>query len=144
MLVILFFLLCTCSNAFDLYCKNCKNYIENKQNQDLSCCRMFKNISYEKGNEKVTYDYAVHCRNDENLCGKNAFLYDENILKEEEVILEDRYEELNNRCCGEVNEQYELEQLERDFFELFQKMKRYNTKKIFKTTKDLYKLFKRS
>jgi hypothetical protein len=52
-------------------------------------------------------------------------------------------DELNNRCCGEVNEQYEIEQLEKDFFDLYQKIKRFNTKKIDKTTRDIYKLFKK-
>ena len=98
------------------------------------------------------------------MCGKSGFLFEEinskninnnedikinsdnfekenNSLKENEII--EWFDELNNRCCGEVNEQYEIEQLERDFLELFQKIKRFNTKRVYKTTKDLYKLFKR-
>jgi hypothetical protein len=55
----------------------------------------------------------------------------------------DDFEELNNRCCGEVNEIDEIEELERDFFELFQKIKKHNTKIIYNSTKDLYKLFKK-
>ena len=57
--------------------------------------------------------------------------------------ISDEYEELKNRCCGEVNETEEIEQLERDFFEVFQKIKKHNKQRIYKTTKDLYKLFKR-
>lgn len=144
MYFILFFLLSSWSSAFELHCMNCKFYLENKLNPKLSCCKMFKNITYEKGKEKIIYDYVDHCRKDENLCGKEGFLYEENILEKEKKIIDEKYEELNNRCCGEVNEQYELEQLEREFLELFQKMKRYNSKKILKTTKDIYKLFKRN
>jgi hypothetical protein len=114
-----------------------------------------------KGKEKNIYDYAIYCRNNENMCGKSGFLYeninindDENLIKNtnnsdemsdnslHEKQLSDMYEELNNRCCGEVNEQYEIEQLEREFFDLFQKIKRYNTKRIYKTTREIYKLFK--
>jgi hypothetical protein len=122
---------------------------------------MFNNLIYNvNGKEKNIYDYAVYCRNNENMCGKSGFLYekinindDENLIKNtnnsemsndslHEKQLSDMYEELNNRCCGEVNEQYEIEQLEREFFDLFQKIKRYNTKRIYKTTREIYKLFK--
>jgi hypothetical protein len=54
------------------------------------------------------------------------------------------YEELNNRCCGEVNEADEIEQLEKDFFEIFQRIKRHNKKVVYTAGKDLYKLFKRN
>jgi hypothetical protein len=53
------------------------------------------------------------------------------------------FEDLKNRCCGEVNEEDELEQLERDFFEIFQKIKKHNRKRIYKTSQELYKLFKK-
>ena len=121
---------------------------------------MFKNFSYNyKGTLKHIYEYSMHCRNNENMCGKSGFLFEEkynnenmeennnnldiesDINKEKEIA--DRLDELNNRCCGEVNEQYEIEQLERDFFDLFQKIKRFNTKRIYKTTRDIYKLFKK-
>jgi hypothetical protein len=102
---------------------------------------MFKNTPY-LDNNIVVHDFAVYCRNNENLCGKTGYLYeinDENIKNP----FEDEYDELNNRCCGEVNESYEIEQLEKDFFELFQKIKKHNTKRIYKTSRDLYKLFKK-
>jgi hypothetical protein len=146
-------------NAFEPSCTSCKHFIESKINPDLGCCKMFNNFIYNvKGKEKNIYDYAVYCRNNENMCGKSGFLYenikdDENLIKNtnnsemsndslHEKQLSDMYEELNNRCCGEVNEEYEIEQLEREFFDLFQKIKRYNTKRIYKTTWEIYKLFK--
>ena len=58
--------------------------------------------------------------------------------------LADDWENLTNRCCGEVNETDEIEQLERDFFFILQKIKKHNKKRIYNTTKDLYKLFRRS
>ena len=57
--------------------------------------------------------------------------------------IENEYETLLNRCCGEVNETDELEELEREFFEIYQKMKKYNKKRIFQTKQDIYKLFRR-
>ena len=147
----------TTTYAFEPSCTSCKHFMESKinPNSGLGCCKMFKNFSYnDKGIPKNIYDFAIHCRNNENMCGKSGFLYeeinaDENLMKNDdnnnfnEKQLSESYEELNNRCCGEVNEQYEIEELERDFFDLFQKIKRFNTKRIYKTTKDLYKLFKR-
>jgi hypothetical protein len=133
--------------AYNPACSSCKNFIPyNVGDQHLGLCKMFKNISYNKGVEKVIYNYAIHCRNDENLCGNSGYLYeaagdyDQNFIKQQEIDLN----ELNNRCCGEVNEKDEIEQLERDFFEIFQKIKNHNKKKVYKTTKDLYKLFKRA
>ena len=92
-------------------------------------------------------NYASHCRSNENLCGKSGFLYEsiksnEENNKLEEEKLKNHLIELNNRCCGEVNETDEIEQLEKDFFEVFQKIKRHNKKRIYKTTQDLYKLFR--
>jgi hypothetical protein len=112
---------------------------------------MFKNKSYtRKGKEIIVHNFAAHCRNDENLCGKNGFLYEYNDEDSKDVSEnenENNYKELNelnNRCCGEVNEKDEIEELERDFFEIFQRIKKYNKKRIYNTTKDLYKLFKRN
>jgi hypothetical protein len=121
--------------------------MESKTNPELGCCKMFKNFDdSDKYKRKKIYEFAMHCRNNENMCGKLGFLYEEknnNLNNEVDDDLLDIYEELNNRCCGEVNEQYEIEQLERDFFELFQKIKKFNTKRIYKTTRDLFKLFRR-
>jgi hypothetical protein len=129
-------------------CTSCKHFIPHKLNSDLGVCNMFKDINFSNGKERFVYNFAVHCRNNENMCGKIGNLYEskneskiESDLKDEQFF-KDAYDELNNRCCGEVNERYELEQLEKEFFELYQKMKRYNTKRVYKTTRDLYKLFK--
>ena len=54
------------------------------------------------------------------------------------------FNEINNRCCGEVNESDEIEQLEKDFFDILQRIKKHNKKKIYNTSKDLYNLFKRN
>ena len=124
-------------------CTNCKWFImpNNGINADLGLCSKFKDTIYDKGVEKVIYNFATHCRNNENLCGKEGLLYEEN--NETKQIKMD-YEDLNNRCCGEVNEKDEIEQLERDFFEIFQRIKKHNKKTIYNTSKQIYKLFKKN
>ena len=69
-----------------------------------------------------------HSQNEQILFIKNNFL--------------DDYNQLNNRCCGEVNETDEIEQLEKEFFEVFQRIKKYNKKRVINSANDLYKLFK--
>jgi hypothetical protein len=115
-----------------------------KGNDELGLCKMFKDTCYVKSNEVTLYNFAIHCRSNENLCGKSGFLYEdasENV-KVNAIDMEE-LNELNNRCCGEVNEKEDIEQLERDFFEVLQKIKKHNTKNIYRTSKDLYKLFRR-
>lgn len=138
-------------SALEPSCITCKHFLPNQnRNPDFGFCKAFKNTCVYKGAEVSLPNYASHCRNNENLCGKTGFLYEVlNIEKEEknynaiETNIQNELNELKNRCCGEVNEKDEIEQLERDFFEIFQKIKNHNKKKIYKTTKDLYKLFKR-
>jgi hypothetical protein len=60
-------------------CTNCKYFIPYKNNKitSLGLCKMFGNkISDGKSNEKMIYNFAQHCREDENLCGKNATFYE--------------------------------------------------------------------
>lgn len=99
-------------------CQNCRYFISHSKNiDDLGLCSIFK------GN------FAKHCRNDENLCGEIGHLY-ENKLEITDNILEqdlmEMYEELNNRCSGEVNEKDELEKLEKDFTDIYIRIKKHN------------------
>ena len=109
-------------------CMSCKHFIPNKNlNNDLGLCKMFQETIYNNGYIRL-YNFATHCRNDENLCGKSGFLYEDN----PEII--DQLNELTNKCCGEVNEKNEIEELERDFFEIFQRMKKYNTARKYRSS----------
>jgi len=60
-------------------CINCKYFIPYKNNKisDYGLCKMFGNKVGDKKNEKNIYNFAKHCRDDENLCGKNAIFYEE-------------------------------------------------------------------
>jgi hypothetical protein len=94
---------------------------------------MFTNICYDKNKGVAIPNYAYHCRNDENLCGKLGFLYEHKDSENRKVELELKNQliELNNRCCGEVNETDEIEQLEKEFFEVFQKIKKHMYQSIY-------------
>ena len=145
---LILFLLMKISFAFEPSCTSCKYFIpHSRQIDELGLCKMFTNNLYdkEKNRDINIANYAYHCREDEKLCGKAGFLYEhkDSENKKAELQLRNDLIELNNRCCGEVNETDEIEQLEKDFFEIFQRIKKHNTKKIYKTTKDLYKLFKK-
>ena len=145
--------------AYKPSCDSCKWFIPistNKQNTDLGLCKMFKNTCYDKnGNEIIIRNFAAHCRNDEDLCGASGALYEpkeklddyndslETDRKRQKLDIQNDYDELSNRCCGEVNEKNEIEELERDFFEIYQRIKKFNVKRIYKANKDFYKLFKR-
>ena len=133
-------------------CASCKWFIpNNKGNPDLGLCKMFRYTYLHKGKEMIQHDFSTHCRSSENLCGKTGFLYEPISGERQESMLEPKevtdfvndYDELNNRCCGEVNETDEIEQLEKDFFDIFQRIKKHNTKRIYSASKDLYKLFKK-
>ena len=64
-------------------CSNCKYFIPHKNNKivSLGLCRMFGNKvnsdENNKTNEKIVYNFAQHCREDETLCGKTGILHDE-------------------------------------------------------------------
>ena len=126
--------------AFEPSCYSCKFYIPHKSNPDLGLCKNFKDYVYLNNRRTLVSNLATHCRNNQNLCGKEGFLYEEANIDQQ---IADDYEELKNRCCGEVNETEEIEQLEKELFEVFQKIRNHNKKRIYKTSKDLYKLFKR-
>jgi len=122
-------------NAFEPACSSCKYFIHhNRDIEELGLCQMFTNICYDNSKKGVTIpNFAHHCRNDENLCGKQGYLYEHKDIesKKAEIELEKELVELNNRCCGEVNETNEIEQLEKEFLDIFQKIKKHNKRKIF-------------
>jgi hypothetical protein len=66
-------------NGQNKQCTNCKYFVPHKNNKitSLGLCKMFGNKVYSKDNEKINYNFAEHCRNDESLCGKNATFYEE-------------------------------------------------------------------
>ena len=74
-------------------CSSCKHFIPNvKIFDDLGLCKMFNEISTHKGKQYTLSNYAIHCRENENLCGKAAHLFEpketpEVLKKSEEIKL---------------------------------------------------------
>ena len=59
--------------AFKPLCSSCKFYTPHKLNKQLGLCELFK----ENGLNNIRLNnFASHCRNNENLCGKSGFLYE--------------------------------------------------------------------
>lgn len=130
-----------CLYGFEPSCLTCKFFIPNSIRNELGLCSMFQDRIFINNQEKIVKNLAIHCRNNENLCGRNGFLYESiNVSKKFE-----NYEYVKSLSCDEFIEETdlrELEEIEKDLVDIFQKMRRHNTKRIYKTTKDLYKLFK--
>ena len=140
--------------AFEPSCTTCKFFIPHETNNspDLGLCTFFKDkVYYDNGNEVLIGNLAIHCRKNENLCGKSGFLYEpindinnKNDKNDNEIF--EKYENVKNLCCGEFTDKKdldELEKLEKDMLEIFQKMRKHNTMRVYKNSKDLYKLFKK-
>lgn len=132
--------------AFEPSCKTCKYFIPNEidPTTDLGLCKMFQDKVYYDNTDVLFKNLAIHCRNNENLCGKSGFLY-EPINSYSEIL--GKYENMEDLCSSEFIDQKDLEELEkieRDILEIFQKMRKHNTMRIYKTSKDIYKLFKKN
>jgi hypothetical protein len=138
---LLVFSLLTIVLAYDPLCLTCKFYIPHNTNPELGTCKRFKDFAFNNNKYTLVNKLAVNCRINEELCGKDGNAHQATFLNKQ---ITDQYEELTNRCCGEVNETDEIEQLEREFFDVLQKIKKHNKRQMYKTTKDLYKLFRRS
>jgi hypothetical protein len=85
-------------------------------NNELGLCNMFPDAIYNNGKRVLIKNLAIHCRNDENLCGKKGYLH-ESINKNNDNISK------------------ELNYLEKEFSDIFQQMKKHNTKRVYKTQK---------
>jgi len=139
-LVTMFSFVLSFEPGFEPSCKSCKWFIP-KQQSFYSLCGFYKNKQIVNNREYIMYEFASTCRQNNALCGPTGYMYEPQHRSDE---LTEAYEELKNRCCGEVNEKNEIEQLEREMFEIMLKIKRHNTRNIYNTSKDLFKLLKQS
>jgi hypothetical protein len=105
-------------------CKNCKFYIPTLigNNPNLGLCKIFKETPYADKNV-VIHNFAIHCRNDESLCGKEGIFYEPAI---------NYIDDVNDDKTIIHNDDEEIEQIKKEFFEVLLKMKKYNTKQIYK------------
>lgn len=143
--IYLWFVLLNMAYSFTPHCSMCKHFIPDNQNPVFGLCNMFQDTVYQNDEKILVQNLAIHCRNNENLCGSAGFLYEpiknDNINK----TLDD-YEYIKSVCSNEFVEDHdlaELEKLEKDLVEVFQKMRRHNKKIIYKNVGHIYKLFKK-
>jgi len=96
-------------------------------------CVLSYQILYK--NFKSPLNYKLYCISNDN--DNQSLQFNKN--KAEEIK-----ERLNNLCCGEVNENYEIdeyEKLEKEMLEIFQKMRKHNLKTAYTKLNSLYNLF---
>lgn len=145
-IIILFFILQSvyCYEINKSSCLKCKWFVPDlKSNNEFGGCKLFKNTYVKNNVEVVIYDFAKHCRENEKLCGLNGNLFEDEVVEDANsigLLVED----YNNKCCGEVNEKDELEQIEKDYFEILQRIKKFNKKRLYNTSSDILKLFKKN
>lgn len=119
----------TIIKSYEQPCFTCKHYIPNIYKPHLSLCNMFKDRIGK--NDVLIKNFAIHCRSSEDLCGKSGFLHENNDIL-------NNIEELNENCSSEFTDEKdleELEKLEKELVDVFQRMRKHNTKKIYYTTK---------
>jgi len=139
--IMLMLITMNCIVAFNPLCSSCKWFIPDKmEKNDYGLCGFYKKEYNIKGENHVIYEYAIHCRNNEDMCGKDGINYEKSEIMNE---IESDYNEINNRCCGEVNEKNDIETMEKELFDVLQRIKKHNIQMFYKREKDFFKLFKR-
>lgn len=146
MMNIIYLLIVLLTSVYSLKpsCSTCKFFIPNNDKPELGLCNMFQDKVYNKENNILVNNLAIHCRRDEKLCGESGFLYESDKTAQSEHM--ENYEYIKNVCSGEFVEDDDLtklEQLEIDMVSVFQKMRRHNKKIIYNNAKNMYKLIKK-
>lgn len=134
------------------HCSKCMWFVPNvnKKPED-GFCKMFVNIKYVKGKTIEKDEYAVHCRKNDYQCGPEAYLFEskddtwnlvykrvdnhlyflkqpiqnkENNQEKNFILqdLEEKMRELEDQISGEVNEKKDLEEIDREYIFLTEKI----------------------
>jgi hypothetical protein len=106
--------------ALEKSCSNCKFYIPTVRNNDLGLCKVFKETPYVDKNVAI-HNFAIHCRNNENLCGKDGIFFEPAINYINEF-----------RVDNDIDDDFEIEDIKKEFYEVLRKMKKHNKKRIYK------------
>jgi hypothetical protein len=113
----------------NLLCSNCKWFISNENKEDLEdgFCEIFKNNDFKNNNLESRYKHVIECRKNNLLCGKNGYYFEPKtknyqIMIEEEKsylkeleFLKEKMIEMEEQNCGEVNEIYDLDNWEKEY-----------------------------
>jgi len=91
-------------------CLKCKWFIPNKMGiDDYGLCRMHSNIYKMPNNMEFTvYEFAKHCRDNQNMCSKYGYLYEDNnngIEIDNSVfthfVKKEEKKDINNKMCND-------------------------------------------
>lgn len=113
----LLLLLINLSKSLTPSCKTCKFFIPSKIGDNLGLCSMFPDAIYNKKKEvQLKKNLAIYNRNDENLCGKEGYLYE---AIENNVY--NSYEDyINNIYLNNIVKKTKLEELENIYLRTFE------------------------
>jgi hypothetical protein len=135
---LLMFALLNLAFSFEKSCSTCKFFIS-KKNPDLGLCSIFQDRIYNNNTNRgaLIHNFAIHCRNNENLCGESGFLHETNVVDK-------KYKYIKYLHCEELisnKSTTELTEIDIELKKVCKIMIRHNTKRIYKT-KHLLNLFK--
>ena len=75
--------------SFEKSCNYCKFFISSPDNNaDLGQCKIFRDALYFDDTIKIN-NFAVHCRKDEKLCGKEGLFYSE--IDDIDDLIDEKY-----------------------------------------------------
>lgn len=101
--VILTFLLIGFIKSFELSspkCENCKWFLSDiKNDKNLGFCKIFANKISINNQDKLVYNYADHCRDNEFLCGTSGWLFETIVNK---IDKKDYVEYFNSKEISEI------------------------------------------
>jgi len=127
--VCLLFTTIICVHSFSPSCGTCKFFISNNKKEDLGLCSMFPDAVYYNNEKTLQQNLAVHCRNDENLCGKSGFAYEHANANDDDFVEKTNLEK--------------LEKIERELINALQQMRRYQLKTIYNAPNCISRLVKK-
>ena len=142
LLIYLLFLSITLVTSFNPSCKSCVHFISNNIKEDLGLCNLFQDAVYHNNIKTLQKNLAIHCRGEENLCGKSGFAY-EKINSDTKKV--ENYEYINKLYVDDLIQESsleELEQIEKELVDVFQKMRRHNLRTFYNIPKTFSKLLK--
>lgn len=128
-------------------CDTCKWFSPNEHRIEYGLCTLFKEKMYVADQQRLISNFAKHCRNNENLCGKEGRLHESTTLDSNIKHFEKKYDQLIDKYNdsvnighGEVTEKTdldelnnldeEIEQFTKEGLELLFKVKKFNKRKI--------------
>ena len=82
MLTLFVFILVNIMNtiALERNCTSCSWFVKNKNGRiDDGMCKLFSTTLIDGTKQKIVHEYAKHCRENEEFCGKMGQLYEESI-----------------------------------------------------------------